>query len=310
LQVFYHPAQFSGIAGSVITIGTFDGVHLGHRTIIQQLVQTARAKQAPAVLITFHPHPRSVVKADKPPIQQLTTIDEKIVLLQALGLDYLVIVPFTPEFAAQTAAAYIEHFLVANFKPQTIIIGYDHHFGNNREGNHQMLIDQQQQYGYELVEIPAQQIEAAAISSTKIREALGLAAIQQANQLLGYAYAFTGLVVEGNKLGRTIGYPTANLQIQDEEKLVPANGVYAVWATVEHSQEKINGMMNIGFRPTVNGTKKTIEVNLFNFDGDLYGKKLQVHLVAYLRGETKFDGLDALKQQLALDRSAAIKNLI
>jgi riboflavin kinase/FMN adenylyltransferase len=258
------------------------------------------------VIVTFHPHPRKVVAAGQTPVFLINTIEEKIELLEKSGIDNLVIVPFTEAFSQQSPEAYIEHFLIEKFHPHTVIIGYDHRFGKGRKGDYRLLEEYSVKLGFDLKEIPAHVIDDSTVSSTRIREAILGGDIEQAGSLLGYDFFFEGKVVEGNKLGRTLGYPTANLQVLSEEKLVPGNGVYAV-TVVLPSGEKKQGMMNIGVRPTVDGTKRMIEVNIFDFDQDIYGKIIRVYVKKYLRGEQKFNGLDALKQQLALDREHSLQ---
>lgn len=295
---------------AVVTIGTFDGVHLGHRQIIAQMKEEAARISGETVIITFHPHPRKIVSSVPGDIKLLTTLDEKISLLDQAGINHLVIVPFDHTFSNLSADEYVRDFLFRYFAPHTVIIGYDHRFGKSREGNYQLMKSYGAQLGFEVKEISEQLINEIVISSTKIRHAITDHAIETANQFLGYPYFFEGKVIEGNRLGRTIGYPTANLHISSEEKLIPGNGVYAV--TVTQSDETgspLQGMMNIGYRPTVDGKKKVIEVNLFDFEGDLYGNILQVHLHHYLRGEIKFEGLDALKRQLAADKTDALRLL-
>lgn len=312
MKVFYHIDQLPAFNKAVITIGTFDGVHLGHLQIIERLKKEAARIGGETVVITFQPHPRKIVSTQ--PLQLINTPSEKIVLLEAAGIDNLMVVPFTPAFAAQSALGYVQHFLIDHFHPHTIIIGYDHQFGNKRTGNYQLLEQFAASHQFALIEIPAHEIEDNTISSTKIREALLLGNCKEAANYLGYAYFFEGRVVEGNKLGRTIGYPTANLLVDDEDKLIPGNGVYAVKAQLLQASGAIsntlNGMMNIGMRPTVDGTKRVIEVNLFDFDRDIYGDILKVTLQHYLRTEQKFSGLDALKQQLAADKLQAKQLLL
>ena len=297
---------------AVVTIGTFDGVHMGHRKIIAQLKEEAARIDGETVIITFHPHPRKIVSSVPGDIKLLTTLNEKISLLDDAGIDHLVVVPFDHVFANQTAEQYVKDFLYAYFKPHTVIIGYDHRFGKGREGNYQLMKEYGQTFGFEVKEISEQIINEIVISSTKIRHSLKENDIATANQFLGYPYFFEGVVIEGNKLGRTIGYPTANLHISSEEKLIPGNGVYAVTVLIRDSSvasKVYKGMMNIGLRPTVDGKKKVIEVNIFDFDADIYGQTLQVHLQKYLRGEVKFNGLDELKEQLKQDKFSAISFL-
>ena len=296
---------------ALITIGTFDGVHGGHQQIIQLMKAEAAKIAGETIIITFHPHPRKVIGTTPGPVYLLNTLDEKIDLLEKYGIDHLVVVPFTEAFASQDAESYIKDFLVSTFHPHTIIIGHDHRFGKNRSGDFQLLEDKAPEYNYEVKEIPGYMLRDMTISSTKIREALLKGDIDTANYFLGYNYFFSGLVVEGNKLGRTIGFPTANLQIADENKLIPGNGVYAVTITDATSQGvSYKGMMNIGVRPTVDGTKRMIEVNIFDFDKDIYGEILTITLKKHLRSEVKFNGLDALKAQLAKDKEAAITALM
>jgi riboflavin kinase/FMN adenylyltransferase len=308
---------------AVVTIGTFDGVHLGHRQILAQMKKEAARIGGETVIITFHPHPRKIISSVPGDIKLLNTLSEKIILLDEAGIDHLVVVPFDHAFANQTAEQYVKDFLYKYFKPHTVIIGYDHHFGKGREGNYQLMKEYGKILGFEVKEISEQLMNEIVISSTKIRHALTDNAIETAKRFLGYPYFFEGLVTEGNKLGRTIGYPTANLHISSEEKLIPGNGVYAVTVVIHQSPVMKNstmnrkpltvgplkGMMNIGVRPTVDGKKRVIEVNIFDFSTDIYGQTLQVHIHHYLRGEVKFNGLDALKEQLQKDKLSAIVQL-
>lgn len=289
----------------VVTIGTFDGVHKGHKKIIAQLKQEAQERGGETVIITFKQHPRNVV-ADNKPVQLLNTLEEKIDLLQKENIDHLIVVDFNESFSEQTAEAYIQDFLVDKIHPSCIIIGYDHKFGKDRSGNYSMLEAYGKKYGFDVKEINAETVKDVAVSSTKIRNAILNNDISSANDLLGYAYFFTGKVIEGNKLGRTIGFATANLHIEDATKLIPGNGVYAVKVFVNNDYTNpLKGMMNIGFRPTVDGSRRTIEVNIFDFDKDIYGEYLTVEVKTFLRTEKKFTGIDALKEQLARDKVSA-----
>ncbi|MCW3087310.1 MAG: riboflavin biosynthesis protein RibF [Sediminibacterium sp.] len=294
---------------AVVTIGTFDGVHLGHKQIIAQLTREAARIGGETVIITFHPHPRKIISRTPGEVKLLNTLDEKISLLDAAGIDHLVVVPFDESFANQTAEEYVQGFLSRYFKPHTVIIGYDHRFGHGREGDYHLMEAYGKSLGFTVKEIPEKILNEVVISSTRIRHALTDNDVAAANQFLGYPYFFEGMVIEGNKLGRTIGYPTANLQISSDEKLVPGNGVYAVTLSINGSGEQYKGMMNIGVRPTVDGTKRVIEVHIFDFDKDIYGQTVRVQLHTYLRGETKFNGLEELKAQLARDKVAAIAAL-
>ena len=295
---------------AVITIGTFDGVHFGHQQILSLMKSAAKQVNGETVIITFHPHPRKIIGANKAPIYLLNTLDEKINLLEKYGIDHLVIIPFTEKFAQQSAEDYIADFLVNTFHPQTIIIGHDHRFGKDRIGDFQLLEDKALEFRYQVKEIPGYMLNDVTISSTKIREALLNGDIEKAHDLLSYDYYFTGKIVKGNQLGRTIGYPTANIQMMDENKLIPCNGVYSVLVSNENLKiNQLGGMMNIGYRPTVDGNERTIEVNLFNFDQSIYDETLTITLKKYLRSEEKFSGLDKLKIQLEKDKQAALDSL-
>jgi riboflavin kinase / FMN adenylyltransferase len=288
---------------AVITTGSFDGVHTGHVQIIEQLIKETEKIGGTPVLITFYPHPKQVVQMKEKALYILNTPEEKYELLQIKGIKNIVVVPFDKDFSQLSAQEYISNFLAEKFHPSIIVVGYDHRFGNNREGNFDLLKSKEGEYNFEVKEIPEHVLKNITISSTKIRAAMLEGDIEKAASYLGYHYYFSGTVIQGNKLGRTIGYPTANLQIQDEYKLVPANGVYAV--DVQLGSRNLKGMMNIGIRPTVDGTKRVIEVNIFNFDEDIYGQTLKVTLKKNLRLEVKFAGLEELKAQLAKDKEHA-----
>lgn len=309
MQVHRSLEQLPSFRKSVITVGTFDGVHNGHRQVLKQVRDEAKRIGGESVLITFHPHPRSVVSSPYLGIRLINTLDERIELLRHCGVDHLVIVPFTELFANLTPFEYIQDFLVAKFNPHTLVIGYDHRFGRDRDGNFELLLAQANVYGYELKEIPAHWLQENVISSTRIRESLLHHDIETANQLLGYTFFFSGTVVHGNKIGRTLGYPTANLRMHSEDKIVLGNGIYAVFAKPDGYDHLSQGMMSIGFRPTVGGTQRVIEVNLFDFQDEIYDRTLTVHVVAYLRSEVKFDGLPALVEQMHLDRQNSLRLL-
>ncbi|MGI8950354.1 MAG: bifunctional riboflavin kinase/FAD synthetase [Chitinophagaceae bacterium] len=311
MQVHYDLNLLPKFENAVITIGSFDGVHVGHQKIIAQLKKEAKKINGETVIITFHPHPRKIVHQNLP-LQLLTTLPEKIELLEAKKIDHLVIIPFNENFSNQTPEEYIQHFLFEKFHPHTVIIGYDHRFGKDRKGDYHLLEDCGKTLGFEVKEIPEQVLNEVIISSTRIREALLQSDIETANKFLGYDYFFEGKVVEGNKLGRELGYPTANILVEDAEKLIPANGVYALKAEVNRQPSTFNvfqGMMSIGIRPTIGGTPRTIEVNIFDFDKNIYNETLRVYVKYFLRDEIKFDGLDALKNQLAKDKEETIKKL-
>ncbi len=293
-----------------ITIGTFDGVHRGHASILEQLRAAATSAGGPSIIVTFDPHPRSVVHPGEK-LELLTPLEERIKLLREAGIDEVVVTPFTPAFASMEAEDYIRDFLVHNFHPAAIVIGYDHRFGAGRRGNLALLATCAEKWNYTVSEIPATLLSEAAISSTKIRTALRAGDIAKANEMMGRPYALEGTVVEGKKLGRTIGYPTANLQPICTEQLIPAGGVYAV-QVYEGTTFLAGGMLNIGRRPTVDaaGAAQTIEVNLLEgFSEDLYGRQLRLLFVARLRDEQQFSGIEALKMQLGKDAEAAAEAL-
>ncbi len=309
---------------AVITIGTFDGVHTGHLQIIKQLKEEAININGESVIITFDPHPRFIIPQlpdQSSEVEQeiilLNTLNEKIELLEKNGIDHLVVVPFTKQFSELSAERYIQEFLSGKFHPHTIIIGYDHHFGNERKGNYKLLEAHAEKFNFRVKEIPEHVLNEVTISSTKIRKALLDSDIETANKFLGYDYFFEGKVVEGNKIGRTIGYPTANIELHDKNKLVPGNGIYVVTVVINGQWSMVNsknivdlkGMMSIGVRPTIGGRKKTIEVNIFDFDKDIYGETVRVYLKKYLRKEKKFTGLAELKNAIGEDKINALKYL-
>ncbi len=302
MQVHFNIDQLPKFEKAVITIGTFDGVHQGHRQVIQSLKEEAKQIDGESVIITFHPHPRKVVSSAILGIRLINTLREKIELLRNENIDHLVVVPFTDAFANQTAEEYIQNFLVNKFHPHTIIIGYDHKFGRERIGDYLLLEKQSAVFGFQLKEIPKHVLNDIAISSTKIREAIIHSHIETANDLLGYDYFFEGEVIHGNKLGRKLGYPTANLKILDEEKLIPGDGIYAVYCQLPDDDHKRKGMMSIGFRPTVDGKKRVAEVYIMDFDKEIYGQIVKVYVKQFLRPEIKFDNLEDLVKQMDQDK--------
>ena len=306
MKVHYDLQQLPSFKRGIITTGAFDGVHMGHQQIIARMKQIANEVDGETVIITFHPHPRKITSSVPGEIKQLTCLNERIQLLEQAGIDHLVVIPFDYHFSNLSASEYIHDFLVAHFHPHTIIVGYDHRFGKGRSGNFEMLCELGMTLGFKVEQINEQLVGDQIISSTLIRNYLLDKNIERANALLGYAYFFEGFVVRGNQIGRTIGFPTANLHINDEEKLIPSNGVYAVRVKGAYFGNKVlDGMMNIGVRPTVDGHKKVIEVNIFDFDADIYEQTLTVIVYDYIRGEVKFNGLDALKAQLNEDVNSA-----
>jgi riboflavin kinase / FMN adenylyltransferase len=307
MKIHHKLTELPEFKNSIVTIGTFDGVHQGHKVILNQLLLKAQQIGGETVVVTFHPHPRQVLKKDVN-LRLLNSLQEKTELLAAVGIDHLIVVNFDEAFAKLTAQQYVEQFIIKQLKPHTLIIGYDHHFGNNRDGNYRLLEQYANQGSFNLIEIPSHTIDAIAVSSTKIREAISSGNIAKANELLGYNYFVTGVVVKGNQLGRTIGYPTANIRVYENTKMLPTLGVYSVGVEVKGLH--YFGMMNIGYRPSVNGTTLTIEVNIFNFDEDIYDETIKVAAIRYLRSEKKFNGLNELKEQLALDKIEASKDAV
>ena len=308
MNVFYGLNNLPQFVHAVITIGTFDGVHKGHQVILQNIVKKAKETHGESVIITFEPHPRFVISPNQKNIFLLNTLDEKIENLKKQNIDNLVIVNFTKEFANMEADEYIKNFLIEKFHPHTIIIGFDHQFGRNRQGNFKMLEDYKNQYLFCLEEIPMQVIEENKISSTKIREAILIGDVEKAKRYLGENYTIEGKVVEGEKRGRQIGYPTANIEIQNPYKLMPAKGVYAVRVCID--SKHFDGMMNIGNNPTFVDTNKLfLEVNIFNFDEDIYGKIIKVFFVKRIRDEKKFLSVNELILAIDEDKRQSLEIL-
>ncbi|MDI9866404.1 bifunctional riboflavin kinase/FAD synthetase [Flectobacillus longus] len=300
MKVYYGIQEFQKLENAVVTSGTFDGVHLGHQKILKRLAEVAQQTGGESVVITFYPHPRTVVSADNQEVKLLSTLDEKIELLTQNGVQHLLVIPFTREFSELTSEEFIQKVIIHTIGTKTLVIGYDHRFGKNREGGFDYLVQNASRYGFGVEEILRQDIDHVAVSSSKIRKAIQDGDMTQAQHFLGRNYDLNGLVVKGKQIGRTIGFPTANIQVREQTKLVPQDGVYAVW--VYYNAEKLRGMLNIGNRPTVDGTYKTIEVNILDFDKEIYGENLKVEFVQKVRAEQKFNGLDALKAQIAQDK--------
>ncbi len=300
------------IRRGVVTIGSFDGVHRGHQALLKKIRGLAASSGGESVVITFDPHPRLVLGRSGPPVKLLTTTAEKIDRLAACGIDHVAIVPFTREFAMQTADEYLKDFLFGVFEPADVVIGYDHRFGVSRSGNIEQLRAVAQERGVRVHEIPAEDVEALAVSSTRIRKAVEAGELRRAQRLLGSLYVLTGRVVHGEAIGRTIGFPTANLDLESTEKLLPADGVYACRVErLDEPGEMLAAMLYIGERPSLAGRKpRSIEVNILDFEGDLYGQMLRVSLVERVRGDQTFDGLAHLKAQIAKDSEAIRKILV
>ncbi len=304
MRIFDGLENVGQIKNPVVTIGTFDGVHIGHQKIIQQLILEAKKIDGESVLITFHPHPRLVLFPDNHNLQLLQTQTEKLQTLAENGLENVIILPFSKEFSQLSALDFVQTVIHKCLQAKKIIIGYDHQFGNDRKGNIDFLITHARDFNYEVIEIPAEEINEVNVSSTKIRTALQDGSVEIANAYLNKPFELTGTVVKGKQLGRTIGFPTANLELNDSTKLIPANGVYAVKVQLNKEEKSYNGMMNIGFRPTVSEAKKqSIEIYLFDFQEDLYDSHLKVSLYKRIRKEEKFVNLASLKSQLSKDEA-------
>ena len=302
MKIFHSINDFSSPKKTILTLGTFDGVHIGHKKILEKITQNTENEKYESLVLTFFPHPRMILQEESA-IKLLNTITEKIDLLEKTGIENLVIHPFDESFSRLTAEEFVREILVEQFHIQKIIIGHDHRFGRNRTANIDDLIDFGKKYGFEVEQISAQEINEISVSSTKIRNALEEGDIVLANKYLGYEYFLTGTIIKGKQLGRTIGFPTANLKIEENYKLIPRNGVYIVSCIINN--KTVFGMMNIGFNPTVNGENQTIEIHFFDFEADLYHQKITVSLLHRIRSEQKFDSVVLLKEQLEKDRNYA-----
>ncbi|MCF8302655.1 MAG: bifunctional riboflavin kinase/FAD synthetase [Bacteroidales bacterium] len=289
----------------IVTLGTFDGVHKGHRKILKRLKEIARETGGETVIITFHPHPRIVLNKDKESLRLLSTPGERANLFEKAGIDHLVMVRFTQAFAEMTSEEFIEQILIDKIGVKTMVVGYDHAFGKGREGNFEVLEKYGQKHGFTVEEIPAEDIENNTISSTRIRNALFEGDIKTANHLLDYRYMVSGRVMRGNQIGKLIGFPTVNLEVENSYKLIPGKGVYAV--QVEWNGKVFNGMGNIGFRPTISTNHLTLEAHIFDFEQDIYDESITLYFIDRIRDEKKFGNLDLLKKQLHQDREAARK---
>ena len=283
MNVYYGIQEFKKLENAVVTSGTFDGVHLGHQKILKRLNEVAELTNGESVVITFYPHPRSVISPDNQIVKLLSTLEEKIELLEKSGVDNLLIVPFTREFSELSSEEFIQKILIDTIGTKTLVIGYDHRFGKNREGGFDYLKLNKEKYGFQIEEISRQDIENVGVSSSKIRKALQEGDVPSADHFLGRNYSLSGVIVKGKQLGRTIGFPTANIQVREIAKLIPLDGVYAV--KVYYKDEAFGGMLNIGNRPTVDGTFQTVEVNIFDFDQEIYGEKLTVEFLQKIRNE-------------------------
>ena len=308
-MIIHNDLEKFNVANPVITIGTFDGVHLGHRKVIDQLNKLAGKIKGESVLFTFYPHPRLVLFREEANLRLITTLDEKIKQLENAGIDNLVVYPFTKDFASLTYTDFIEKILIDKLNMNTLVVGHDHHLGRNREGTYENIVLLARQKKFNVEKIDAFLIDEIGISSSKIRKALQMGNVAQANKYLGYTFSLHGKVAEGNQLGRSIGFPTANVEAADPYKLIPAEGVYAI--TIEVEQVIYKAMLNIGHRPTVNtnADNRTIEAHIFNFDKDIYQKNVTIYFYERIRDERKFNSLDELKAQLTLDKTTVLKAL-
>jgi riboflavin kinase / FMN adenylyltransferase len=310
MKVYKHLNEFQKVDNAVVTIGTFDGVHFGHRKIISRLTEVARQIGGESVILTFFPHPRMILNPEDINLKLISTINEKAQLLKNLGVDHLIITPFTRDFSNLSAETYIRQILVEKVGTKKIVIGYDHHFGKDREGNLAALQKFAPEYGYEVEEIPEQDIHDVAVSSTKIRQALIKGDVETANEFLGYPFSLSGQVIKGDQLGRTLGFPTANLLIEENYKLIPGDGIYAVNVKVDAgSPISLKGMAYIGNRPTINGMSRNIEVNIFDFNHDIYRQYITIEFLHFIRGDIRFDNIEALKEQIANDKQSALSLL-
>ncbi len=307
MKIYHGIEDFIKLPCAVVTSGTFDGVHVGHTKILSRLREVATNTNGETVVITYWPHPRMVLHPEDMSLKLLNTFEEKAELLKAQGIQHLVRIPFTKEFSQLTSEQFITEILVKTIGTKKLVIGHDHHFGKNREGSFEQLMLNAPKYGFEVEEIPRQDVDHVGVSSTKIRKALEGGDIQTATHFLGHHYSITGRVIMGDKLGRLLGFPTANIEIETYYKLIPADGIYAV--RVRYGSRDFKGMLYIGNRPTVDGVKRNIEVNIFDFNEDIYGESLTIYFHDMIRSDIKFSDLEELKKQLYLDREAALKIL-
>jgi len=306
LKVYLNLEEFKVNSKTAVTTGTFDGVHTGHQVVINQLINAAKKIDGESVILTFFPHPRMVLYPDDHSLRLLNTIAERISFLEKSGIDHLIVHPFSKEFSRLSSTEYVRDILVNKLKVSKLVIGYDHQFGRNREGSFKHLQELAPLYDFTVEEIAAQEIQQINISSTKVRNSLLTGEIQAANQFLGYNYFIKGTVVEGDKIGRKIGFPTANIKVNEWYKLIPTKGVYAV--KIKLAQSTFNGMLNIGTRPTLNGgNNESIEVNIFNFDEDIYNNEIKIEFYARVRDEQKFENISALQKQLEIDKQNIIQ---
>lgn len=305
MKVYRDINEFVNRGNAVVTTGTFDGVHFGHQKIISRLKEVAQQVNGETVIITFFPHPRLVLFPEDNDLKLINTLDEKIELLTNAGIDHLIIIPFTKEFSRLSSLEFIQQILAHKIGTKRLVIGYDHHFGKNREGSFEHLKAYAPEYGFQVEEIPEQDINDVAVSSTKIRNAILKGDVETANTYLGYAFNLSGVVAKGDQIGRTIGYPTANIKVPEQYKLIPGDGIYA--SQIFIGEKTYEGMLYIGNRPTVNGLSKVIEVNIFDFEADIYEQTIKVNFLKYIRGDKKLNGLEELKMALLEDKKTCLE---
>lgn len=328
MKIYHHINDFKKLENAIVTIGTFDGVHLGHQKIISKLVSEAKNNGGESVILTFFPHPRMILHPEDHEIKMICTMEEKAILIEALGVNHLIITPFTRDFSNQSAEEYIKDILVNKIGMREIVIGYDHRFGKNRSGGFKELEEYSAIYNYQLNEIPKKDIENLAVSSTRIRKALTEANVDEANELMGHPFSLSGKVIKGDQIGRTLGYPTANLFIDENYKIIPSDGIYAVQVHIpeisnknknqviqdpfqphqnlNNETRKFKGMAYIGHRPTINGMSQNIEVNIFDFAEDIYHQTIKMDFFHFIRHDVKFEGLDKLILQLEKDKESTL----
>ena len=303
MKIYEGLESFNRLPKAIVTSGTFDGVHIGHQQILAKLTTLAKKEGGETVVITFWPHPRLVLHPDSKDLKLLSTFEEKASLLAQFGVDHLIKIAFTPEFAQLSSTEFIQQILMDAIGTTHLVIGYDHRFGKNREGSFDHLVANKEKYGFEVEEISRQDVDNVGVSSTRIRNALAAGQVEIASEYLGRPYSFSGTVIEGDKIGRTLGYPTANISVAASYKLIPADGVYAV--EVGLGGQVLKGMLYIGNRTTLDGKQRRVEVNIFDFNENLYNKELSIFLIRQIRTEMTFGSLDDLKAQLQQDEEAA-----
>lgn len=306
MKIYNHIDDFTKVPGAVVTIGTFDGVHIGHQKIISRLVEVAAQQHGESVILTFFPHPRMILHPEDPGIKLISTMQEKAERLEKLGVGHLIITPFTRDFSNLSPQEYIRDILVDKIGTRHIITGYDHRFGKDRKGGLEDLFRFSSQFNFEVEEIPEQDVNEIAVSSTRIRNAVLNGDVQAAQDFLGYPFQLNGIVIRGDQIGRSLGFPTANLFIEESYKIIPADGIYAVTVEIrQEAKERIcKGMAYIGHRPTINGMSRNIEVNIFDFNEDIYNQRIRINFLGFIRGDQKFDSLDELRLQLTKDERA------